>query len=73
MSRYYIEVCTQEARRGIGWWKMGIWRIKSVRGNIEQGMCPMCNKKEGLDLDVTKPKFGGRTWLTKDSQVLSLK
>jgi hypothetical protein len=26
---------------------MGIWRLKGVRGNIEQGMCPMCNKEEG--------------------------
>jgi hypothetical protein len=35
------------ARGGIGWWKMGIWRLKGVRGNIEQRMCPMCNKEEG--------------------------
>jgi hypothetical protein len=26
---------------------MGIWRLKGVRGNIEHGMCPMCNKEEG--------------------------
>jgi hypothetical protein len=43
----YIEVCTQEARRGIGWWKMDIWRLKGVWGNTEQGMCPVCNKEEG--------------------------
>jgi hypothetical protein len=24
----YIEVCIYEERRGIGWWKMGIWRLK---------------------------------------------
>jgi hypothetical protein len=46
-KKLYIEVCTQEARRGIGWWKMVIWRLKGVRGNTEQGMCPMCNKEEG--------------------------
>jgi hypothetical protein len=46
-NKLYIEVCTQEARRGIGWWKMGIWRLKGVRGNTGQGMCPMCNKEEG--------------------------
>jgi hypothetical protein len=40
-------VCPQEARRGIGWWKMGIWRLNGVRGNTEQGLCPMCNKEEG--------------------------
>jgi hypothetical protein len=27
--------------------KMGIWRLNCVRGNIEHGMCPMCNKEEG--------------------------
>jgi hypothetical protein len=26
---------------------MGIWRLKGVRGNTGQGMCPMCNKEEG--------------------------
>jgi hypothetical protein len=26
---------------------MGIWRLKCVRGNTEQEMCPMCNKEEG--------------------------
>jgi hypothetical protein len=46
-KKLYIEACTQEARRGKGWWKMGIWRLRGVRGNTEQGMCPMCNKEEG--------------------------
>jgi hypothetical protein len=44
-KKLYREVCTQEAGRGIGWWKMGICRLKFVRGNTEQGMCPMCNKE----------------------------
>jgi hypothetical protein len=26
---------------------MGIWKLKGVRGNIEQGICPMCSKEEG--------------------------
>jgi hypothetical protein len=43
----YMEVCTCETRRGIRWWKMGIWRSKGVRGNIEQGMCPICSEEEG--------------------------
>jgi hypothetical protein len=46
-KKFYIEVCSQEARRGIGWWKMGIRKLKGVRGNIEQGICPMCSKEEG--------------------------
>jgi hypothetical protein len=37
-NKLYIEVCSQEARRGIGWWKMGICKLKGVRGNIEQGI-----------------------------------
>jgi hypothetical protein len=41
----YVMVCTQEARRGTGWWKMDFWRLKGVRGNTEQGVCPMCNKE----------------------------
>jgi hypothetical protein len=46
-KKLYIEVCTQEARRGIGWWKMGIWKLKGVRRNTEQGIYPLCNKEEG--------------------------
>jgi hypothetical protein len=34
-KKLYIEVCTQEARGGIEWWKMCIWRLKGVRGNTE--------------------------------------
>jgi hypothetical protein len=52
------EVCTQETGRGIGSRKMGIWKLKSVRRNIEQGICPLCNKEEGwsqiLRCDETK-------------------
>jgi hypothetical protein len=40
-KKLYIEVCSQEARRGIGWWKMGIWKLKGVMGNTEQGICPI--------------------------------
>jgi hypothetical protein len=43
-KKLYIKVYTQEARRGIRWWKMGIWRLKGVRRNTERGMC---NKEEG--------------------------
>jgi hypothetical protein len=57
-KKFCIEVSTQEARRSIGWWKMGIWKLKGVRRNIEQGICPLCNKEEGwshiLRCDETK-------------------
>jgi hypothetical protein len=46
-KKLYIEAKTLEARRGTGWWKTGIWRLKGIRGNTEHGMCPMCNKEEG--------------------------
>jgi hypothetical protein len=26
---------------------MGIWRLKVVRGDADQGMCPICSKEEG--------------------------
>jgi hypothetical protein len=57
-KKFYIEVCTQEARRGIGQWKLDIWKLKGVRRNIEQGICPLCNKEGGrshiLRCDETK-------------------
>jgi hypothetical protein len=26
---------------------MDIWRLTGVRGNTDQGTCPMCDKEEG--------------------------
>jgi hypothetical protein len=37
-KKLYIEVCSEESRRGIGWWKMGIRKLKGVRENIERNM-----------------------------------
>jgi hypothetical protein len=48
-KKLYIEVCTQEARRSIGRWKMGIWRLKGVGGEIQNRECVLC---------VTKKKAG---------------
>jgi hypothetical protein len=42
-----IDICTFEERKGIGWWKMDIWRLKGMRGNIDKGVCPVCRKEEG--------------------------
>jgi hypothetical protein len=36
-----------QERRGIGWWKVGIWRLKGMRGNTGQGICPVCRKDKG--------------------------
>jgi hypothetical protein len=41
-----IELCTDKARRGTVWWKIGIWRLKGVRRNSEHWTCTMCSKEE---------------------------
>jgi hypothetical protein len=30
----HTDTCTYEERRGIGWWKMSIWRMKRIRGTL---------------------------------------
>jgi hypothetical protein len=35
-------------RRGLGWWKMGNWRLRRMKGNIDQGICPVCRKEDGV-------------------------
>jgi hypothetical protein len=44
---FHWKICTFEERKGIGWWKMGIWRLKGMRGNTDKGVCPVCRKEEG--------------------------
>jgi hypothetical protein len=53
---------------------MGIWRLKGVMGNTEQGMCPMRNKEEGWShiLRCTETR-SWREELVDDSQILSQK
>jgi hypothetical protein len=46
-SNWDQEIYIQEARRGTGWWKMGIWRLKGAGGNTDQGMSFICSKEEG--------------------------
>jgi hypothetical protein len=43
----YIDICTFEEGKGIRWWKMGIWRLKGMRGKIDKGVCPVCRKEDG--------------------------
>jgi hypothetical protein len=46
----------------MGWWKMGIWKLKDVRGNTENKEYALCvvNKKVGVTyLDVMRQKAGG--------------
>jgi hypothetical protein len=43
----YIDICTFQERKGTGWWKMGSWRLKGMRGITDKGICPVCRKEEG--------------------------
>lgn len=44
-KKEYIEPCTGEDRRGIVWWKIGVWRMKEVIRNSELGIWPICSKE----------------------------
>jgi hypothetical protein len=44
----YTSTITLESRRSIVWWRMGIWRLKDIRKNVEIGICPICRKEEEL-------------------------
>jgi hypothetical protein len=64
----YIDICTFEERKGIGWWKMGIWRLKGMRGNIDKGVRSVCRKegrKEGVTSCSVKVQGSGGTWLER--------
>jgi hypothetical protein len=39
-------MCTNEERRDIGWWKMDVWKLKGMSGNIDHIMCSVCRKEE---------------------------
>jgi hypothetical protein len=44
----YASITTREPRRSIVWWRMGIWRLKSIGKNAEIGICPICRKEEEM-------------------------
>jgi hypothetical protein len=64
-----IDICTFEERKCIGWWKMGIWRLKRMRGNIDKGVlvCPVCRKEGGGShiLQCEGTRFWGDRWLER--------
>jgi hypothetical protein len=43
----------------VGWLKMGIWRLKGMRGNTDKGVCPVCRKGGGNHILQCK---GTRVW-----------
>jgi hypothetical protein len=44
----YTSITTRESRRSIVWWRMGICRLKGIRKNLENGICPKCRKEEEM-------------------------
>jgi hypothetical protein len=60
----YIDICTFEEIKGIGWWKMGIWRLKRMRGNNDKGVCPVCRNEEGAShiLQCEGTRVGRDRW-----------
>jgi hypothetical protein len=64
---HYIKICRFEERRGIGWWKMGIWRLKGRKRDIDKGVCPVCRKEEGWG-HILQCEGAWVRWLGKKSQ-----
>ncbi|KAJ4426309.1 hypothetical protein ANN_27123 [Periplaneta americana] len=42
----YIRLNSREERTGMAWWRLGIWRLKNKRGNVEKDKCPLCGLAE---------------------------
>jgi hypothetical protein len=61
----YIEVCTYEERRGIGWRKMSIWRLKRWRGIIDKGVCPVCRNEGVTSCNMKEQGTGGTKKFTR--------
>jgi hypothetical protein len=51
-------------RRGLGWWKMGNWRLRRMKGNTDQGICPVCRKEDGWS-HIQQCEEGTRNWREK--------
>lgn len=43
-----IEISMKDARRGIIWCKVRLWRLKLIRWGMERGTCPACKKEKQL-------------------------
>ncbi|KAJ4429544.1 hypothetical protein ANN_21713 [Periplaneta americana] len=42
----YVRLNSREERTGMAWWRLGIWRLKNRRGNVEKDKCPLCGLAE---------------------------
>jgi hypothetical protein len=44
----YVMCCSENDRRGIVWFRAGIWKLRGMRKGLEIGMCPLCNAEEDV-------------------------
>ncbi|KAJ4444844.1 hypothetical protein ANN_06641 [Periplaneta americana] len=37
----YVRLNSRKERTGMAWWRLGIWRLKNKRGNVQKDKCPL--------------------------------
>jgi hypothetical protein len=42
----YTDCCNRNERRGMAWWRLGIWKLRGSRKGVEKGTCLLCLGKE---------------------------
>jgi hypothetical protein len=42
----YAMCCSRIDRRGIAWFRAGIWNLRQMRRGLEIERCPLCNGEE---------------------------
>jgi hypothetical protein len=42
----HVDCCNSNERRGMVWWRLGIWKLRGSRKGVEKGTCPLCLGKE---------------------------
>jgi hypothetical protein len=42
----YIDCCNRNERRGMAWWRLGIWKLRGSTKGVEKGTCLLCLGKE---------------------------
>jgi hypothetical protein len=38
----HIDCCNRNERRGMAWWRLGIWKLRGSRKSVEKGTCSLC-------------------------------
>jgi hypothetical protein len=42
----YVMCGSSNDRRGLAWFRAGIWKLRGMRKGLEIGRCPLCNGEE---------------------------